>query len=204
MNIRYFVVVLFSLFLATTAPLSYPKGGILYAPDAFVKEASEKIFAIAKQYSSADSMREYLKTGSIVSEYLDITVMSKLALGKYWNKATMAQRQKFSLEFQHLLISAYVDKLGWVMDDSGIQYISFSTTDNKTAEVLTVAGNKNNVPFHIDYQLLKNIDSEWRIYDVLIEKISLIATYRASYAKIINEHGFDSLIIYLKRKNGTL
>ncbi|HBA35350.1 MAG TPA: toluene tolerance protein [Gammaproteobacteria bacterium] len=135
-----------------------------------------------------------------VTPYLDFEGMSKLAVGKNWRIATPNQQQQLIQEFKTLLLNTYTKSLAEYSDQS-IQFKPFRTGDrddraNVFADILQTNGPSIPMQFR-----LRLVGSEWLVYDIAIDGISLVTTYRTSFTTEINRSGVEGLIASLAKKN---
>jgi phospholipid transport system substrate-binding protein len=150
----------------------------------------------------------------VLLPHVDLGVMSRYVLGKYWRDASEQQRQRFSSEFKNLMVRFYVaallddpKKLGELLADSDnlISYLPVETDSStqKTrvrAEVhMPNGGPRVPVSFNLFIK-----DGQWLIYDVNVDGISLVSNYRSSFATEMKRDGLDKLIDSLVVRNGEL
>jgi phospholipid transport system substrate-binding protein len=121
-------------------------------------------------------------------------------LGKHWRKAKADQRVAFTNEFKSLLVRTYSNALLEYADQT-IKYLPFR--DSQDAGDVTVRSEieqPGGFPVPINYRLYLKA-GEWKVYDVYIDDISLIANYRSSFSREIRKIGIDKLIQKLADKN---
>jgi phospholipid transport system substrate-binding protein len=138
----------------------------------------------------------------LVEPNLDFTQMSRSALGYHWRSLDPAQRAAFTTAFRGFIEDAYLAKL---RDYSGqqVEFLREVPLGQGYAEVdtnITQPG-KNSIP--VSY-MLERTDSGWKIYDITVDQISIVANYRNQFNRVINEHGFDKLMADLKVKQQEL
>lgn len=136
----------------------------------------------------------------IVLPHFDFRKMSSWVLGKNWRKANKDQKQKFTKEFSRLLVRTYSKAL----HDNVDQQIDFLPIRGKPQDdevvIRTEIPQKGGFPIPIDYKMhLKN--NEWKVYDVVIDSLSLVANYRTSFSQEIKQSGIDNLIAKLADRN---
>jgi len=136
----------------------------------------------------------------LVLPHFDFETMSKWALGKHWRKAKKIQRDQFIEEFKSLLVRTYGTSLS-EYSDQVIKYMPFrGELASGDVTVRSEVEQPGGFPIPIDYKLHKKNDG-WKVYDVKIDDISLVANYRTSFSKQIRESGIDELIKKLASKN---
>lgn len=132
----------------------------------------------------------------IIAPNIDFRQLSRLAVGKYWRIATTDQQERFREEFKQLLIRIYSKSLA-DFSGQGISYQSLNTkTDGRRAVIRTILEQPSTSSVTMDYSLYKTT-SGWKIYDVKIEGVSLVRSYRSTFAREIRTHGIDGLIRHL-------
>ena len=172
-------------------------------PQALVESVAAKTLErIKKEQQKIKSDPKHINflVNELVIPHFDFERMSRWVLGKYWRKADGGQREKFIEEFKSLLIRTYATSLSEYIDQT-ITYLPFR--DNLASGDVTVRSEiaqAGGFPIPINYRLyLKN--SAWKVYDVTIDDISLIANYRTSFGAHIRKSGIDDLIATLSNQN---
>lgn len=131
-----------------------------------------------------------------ISQSFDFTGMSQRALATNWRKASPQQKKDFTKLFQQLIQNTYIGRLEAYTDEK-IRYLK-SKTKGKKAIIKTMIVTKSaDIP--IKYKLIQKGGS-WLVYDVEIEKISLISNYRSTYQALIKKNGFDGLLATMRDK----
>ncbi|RIL09909.1 MAG: organic solvent tolerance ABC transporter substrate-binding protein, partial [Proteobacteria bacterium] len=153
---------------------------------------------VAPALRQVKERREKLR--AVIQPRFDFQEMSKRSLGPYWNEATPAQRTEFVDVFSELLARTYLGRIETVR--TGMVKIDNEAVDFPKAVVKTTVTLKGDA-FPIDYKL-QSTDGNWRVYDVVIENIGLVANYRNEFAGIIRKEKISGLISRLKDKVQTL
>lgn len=147
--------------------------------------------------------RVYKIVDNYILPHLDDVTMAKLALGKNWKNATNEQKLAFVDEFRNLLVRTYSKSL-IEFKDQEIKYFpqKLEADAYKTsvkAEVIQPGG----PPIPMAYRMrIKN--SAWKVYDIKIDGISLVTSYRGTFTQEIRKSGIDGLLKYLRDKNSKL
>jgi phospholipid transport system substrate-binding protein len=148
-----------------------------------------------KQPAKANERRQLLE--KVVGERFDYQEMSRRSLGAPWNNLSDKEKQEFVSLFQTLLVNTYADKVESYSGD-GVQYVN-ERTEKDYAEVRTkVLTGKTEIP--LDYRLL-NKGSAWRVYDVVVDGVSLVNNYRGQFAKILRTSSYADLVDQLRKKS---
>ena len=151
--------------------------------------------ALKEPGSTAEARRQKVKR--IVDPYFDYQEMAKRSLGPHWGKLSAGQRQEFVHLFAELLEASYSDKIEKYAQRVKIDYTG-ELQDGEYVEVRTVVVRANDrIP--LNYRLL-NEGGTWRVYDVVIEGVSLVSNYRSQFSRIIHESSYAELVRRLKTK----
>jgi len=135
-----------------------------------------------------------------VLPHFDLELMGRWTLGKYWRNANLQQREEFVREFRALLIRSYGRAL-FDYADAEIIYLPFRMKDDETrVKVNTELSRPNENSVKITYSL-HSTTSGWKVYDVVIEGVSLVTNYRSSFMSKVRKDGLDQLIYLLAAKN---
>lgn len=148
-----------------------------------------------KQPGRADERRQRLE--QVVGDRFDYQEMSRRSLGAPWNTLSDKDKEEFVALFRTLLTNSYADKIENYSGD-GVQYLN-ERTEKEYAEVRTkVLTGKVEIP--LDYRLL-NKGVEWRVYDVVVDGVSLVNNYRGQFSKILRTSTFADLVDQLRKKS---
>lgn len=151
-----------------------------------------------KQPAKSEERRHLLE--KVVSARFDYMEMSRRALGAPWNQLTDQQKQEFVDLFQTLLTNSYADKVE-TYSGEGVQYLN-ERTEKEYAEVRTkVLSGKTEIP--LDYRLVNKAD-DWRVYDVVVDGVSLVNNYRGQFTKILRASSYSDLVDQLRKKSDKL
>ena len=165
--------------------------------DAVLEKISENKAALKADPKLADTL-----VSDLILPHFDFTKMTQSAMGRYWKRASESQQATIVSEFRMLLIRTYSVA---VLNYSGqaIEYlpVSDSSAPGKLVTVQTIVTEADGGPrIPIDYRLANN-DGNWKVFDVVIDGVSLVANYRTSFAGQIRRGGFDGLINQLRQNN---
>ena len=141
------------------------------------------------------------KIRAIANEVFDWQEIGKRALARHWQGRSPQEREEFSALFADLLERSYVGKI----DSYSGEKILYEqeTVDGDQATVRSKLVTKAGTQIPIDYRMQKAGD-RWRVYDVLIENVSLVGNYRSQFNRIIQQSGYPDLIQRLKTKQEEL
>ena len=160
------------------------------------------ILAADKERLSND--KEFLK--SVVDEkvipHMDFNAMTALSIGKHWRSASEQQREELISEFQQLLLNTYMSAVSLYSGQS-MQFKPFvpqKRQDRAVVRALFVQPGVSNKGVPVNYKLRQK-DDEWKVYDIDVNNINLVATYRSTFTQRISQVGIDGLIEEMKEKN---
>jgi phospholipid transport system substrate-binding protein len=134
---------------------------------------------------------------AITDGVFDWTEMAKRTLGRHWAGRTAAEQQEFVTLFREVLERAYVAKIERYTGEP-ITYVG-ELADGEVTTVRTKITTRQNQEVPIDYRMYRNGD-RWRVYDVLIESISLINNYRTQFDGIIKTSSYEELVRRLRAR----
>ncbi len=191
------------LFLAAMVGMQ-TSWGSMQNPLDLVQETSNQVLAkvIDKKQELNKSPEKIANlVTDIVAPHFDFQHMSQLVLGKYWRRASDAQKAAFIKQFQALLIRTYAIAL-LNYSDQAIEYLPLHAQADASKVVVKTEVRSNGAPaIPINYRLHLH-DACWKVYDVIIDNVSLVSNYRTGFSNQIRRKGLDSLIARLKKKNG--
>jgi len=145
-------------------------------------------------------------------QYFDFESMAKSALGYHWRGLTPAQRNQYVPLFAEFIQDAYlskmeqatVEKVRQEANTANVRFLKQTYFGPDYAEVFsTVALLEQQDPLEVNYLMHQN-DGHWRVYDVTVDEISLIANYRNQFNRVINNDGYQKLIADLRAKRDQL
>lgn len=127
----------------------------------------------------------------------DFSEMTKRSLGRHWADLNPGERREFVDAFTQRLLRAY----GRSMRANGDEKIEYGreNLDGEYAKVETkvISGNGEDVP--VDYQL-HDINGQWKVYDVVIDSISIVNNYRAQFERVIAKTSLKELLQKIKQQ----
>ncbi|HUO04198.1 MAG TPA: ABC transporter substrate-binding protein [Candidatus Binataceae bacterium] len=138
----------------------------------------------------------------IVSAQFDFREMAKSALGRHWREITPAQQDEFTTAFIAFIEDSYLSQI----DDyhgEDVKFIKTKADDPGYAQVNTLITQQDKDPIKVNYRLEQE-NGVWKIYDVTVDAISIIANYRNQFNRVMNNQGYDTLIADLKSKQESL
>lgn len=191
-------VICFSFVMAASNVLASE----LVDPQKIIEDASNQIkVRMQDQEFTKDfkNVTEFVR--SVIDPHTDFDLISSLVLGKFWRAATPAEQESFKKEFQTLLIRSY--SRGFVeFKDWTIKFFPVNTeADERKVLVKTEIMQPGLQPVEVDYRMFL-VKGEWKVYDILIDGVSLVMTYRSSFKNDIERTGsLQEIINQLVKRN---
>jgi len=137
----------------------------------------------------------------IANEIFDFSEIAKRSMARHWQPLSEAQRTEFVGLFADLLERSYISKIETYGGEK-IQYTA-ERADGDFATVSTRIVTKNGTEVPVDYRMIKRAD-RWLVYDVSIEGVSLVSSYRTQFNKIIQTTSYNGLVSKLRNKQDEL
>ncbi len=175
------------------------------APDALVRTSIDEVLAIIKTDKDlqAGNQRKILAlVEEKVLQHFDFARMTRLAMGRNWSKASDAQKKALVDEFRTLLVRTYSTSLSQYRNQTiDVKAAKLAAGDQDTV-VRTVVNQPGGQPIPIDYGMERD-EGGWKVYDVVVDGVSLVTTYRSSFHDQIQRSGVDGLVKTLADRNRT-
>jgi phospholipid transport system substrate-binding protein len=170
------------------------------APMDAVKLNADKVLDVLRdpklKAPSAKEMKKD-KLRAIYTTMFDEVELSRRSMGMNWNKLNAAQRQEFVKLFEQVLEKAYADRI-LAYTNEKIEFTKEATIGTNLAEVRTkVVTSSKEIP--ITYRVISK-DSAWKVYDVVIENVSLVQNYRTQFNDILAKNTPEQLLEILRKK----
>ena len=173
------------------------------APDAIVRKNTNEILAAIKADKdlAAGNQKKIEKLADEkVLPYFNFVRMTQLAVGRNWRDANDAQKKSLIDEFRTLLVRTYSTSLTQFRNQTiDVKPLKVAAAETEVV-VKTQVNQPGGQPIPIDYSMEKSADT-WKVYDVLIDGVSLVTNYRSSFNTEIQKSGIDGLIKSLSERN---
>ncbi len=167
-------------------------------PKASVETTIEKARAMVNQpgvdINSPAFRGEFEK---VIFEIFDFNEMSRRSLGKNWKTASSEEKSRFVDLFSQLLSKTYMNRVINGFPNSTIKYGEEKVSTKKASLKTKIVSDGENI--NVNYRLKKGAES-WRVYDIVIENVSLVSNYRSEFAGIIRKDNMAGLITMLENK----
>lgn len=149
-------------------------------------------------YESDSNLDVLAKESAILnklSEHYDLDIIIRRSIGRNWEKIELDHREQTISLIKQLVIRAYVDGM-MAVSEPNVVFHEVDYMSPKRSEIATVV-ELDNQPINMNYRFGKMV-SGWQIYDIIIENISLVATYRKQFDSFFTKSDSDALILKLK------
>jgi len=180
------------------SPLCAEAGLPLNTVEGHVKNVLDVLRDPALQ-GEANKEAKQKKIESIADQLFDYIALSRLTLGKSWKQFNREQQKEFVSLYRSILEKAYMDKILAYTDEKVLFDKEMMLSEDK-AEVQTKIITKS-AEIPINYRLYLK-DGQWRVYDVIIEGISLIQNYRTQFREILANKPPEEVLKILREKTG--
>jgi phospholipid transport system substrate-binding protein len=176
------------------------------APDALAKSVTDEVLAIVradKEIQSGNRKKVLQLVESKVAPHFNFVRMTQLAMGRNWRQASADQQKILVDEFRTLLVRTYTAAFTQYKNQT-VEYrsprMAAGDTDVLVHSFIMQPGGR---PVAVDYSMEKT-SSEWKVYNVKIEGVSLVENYRNTFNTEIQRSGVDGLIKSLSERNRVL
>ena len=196
-NLKWFLLILCFIFNGVKA-ISLPSDVVKATAESVISHIEENRSVLEK-----NPEKIYDMVNQLIIPRFDFVSMSKWVLGKHWKQASEEQRSEFIIQFKELLVRTYARAL---LEYSGqaIKYFPVEQNpESNLAVVRTELTSKSSAQLPILYRMHQK-NEEWKVVDVSVDGVSLVTTYRGSFATQIKKNGFDFLLNELSKKNARL
>jgi phospholipid transport system substrate-binding protein len=185
-----------ALFLSLAAPRQSAAG----APTDQVRATVDNITSILKNPALKNDARRKDRREQLrraIFARFDFNEMAARSLGAYWRKLTPQQQDEFTRLFTDLLERAYIDQIESYTNEK-FTYVK-ETVDQDYADVQSKIQTAKGEEYQLNYRL-RLVGKEWKVYDVVVENISLVNNYRSQFNRVIANQSYDELVRKLKDK----
>ena len=192
-----------SFLCAALLSLAFTAGAAETTPDALVKSTADEILSIIRANKDKKILRELAEKK--VLPHFDFRAMTQLAVGRHWREASAAQQKALEDAFRTLLVNTYTASLS--VAATGKESVEVKAAETKSGQndivVRSIVRAPGRPPIPVDYRMSRGPEG-WKVYDVIVENLSLVTNYRSSFASEIQRSGIDGLVKALEKKNTEL
>ncbi|MBA2410951.1 MAG: ABC transporter substrate-binding protein [Gammaproteobacteria bacterium] len=196
------ITLLLTSFLALAVTVSAPLSAATKEPDEIVQETSDHVLELINNRGEElenDPEARMRLIDEIILPIIDFPVFSQLVLATDWRTATPEQRTQFMGAFKSMMARTYTKSLS---DYAGTRFNVLPARGEQREDYRTVnteiRTGQGLSPLRVDYSFRFN-EGQWKVYDLVIDGLSLVKNFRSSFGNEINRNGLDALITRLKR-----
>jgi phospholipid transport system substrate-binding protein len=186
------------LFLALLLPSAALAGG----PTEELRESVDAVIDVLKDKElkkPENTKKRRAGIRKIVNGRFDFEEMAKRSLALHWQKRTPEEKKEFVPLYSDLLERTYIDKIEKYQDEKVLYVGELAEGEHATVKTKIITGKDVEIP--ISYKLFKKADG-WKVYDVIIEGVSLVQNYRTQFNSIIRSDSYQELVKRLRDKVG--
>jgi phospholipid transport system substrate-binding protein len=174
------------------------------APDKIVKGVADDVLNALREDAelragSQTKMAQLIEQK--VAPHFDFERMARLAVGRSWRQASADQQKSLIEQFRAMLVRSYSTAYTAYRNIAiEVKPLKLQSTDDDVLVRSEIKLPGGAPPVSVDYSMFKT-DSDWKVYDVTVEGVSLVTTYRNTFAEEIRQNGIDGLIKSMQEKN---
>jgi phospholipid transport system substrate-binding protein len=173
------------------------------SPDQLVQKVTEEVLATIKsdkQLQAGDKQKALKLAEEKVLPHIDFEEATRLAVGRAWSQASPEQRKTLVNEFRRMLVRTYSNAIEGYQGQTMKVLPSRGKQAGDDATVRAQFIRAGGQPLPLEFQTRKT-EKGWKIYDISVEGVSLVLTYRSEFDAVVKQGGIDSLIKRLNEKN---
>ena len=194
---------LFRLFIAFFF-LSSPAIAQDLGPEQLVKKMTAEVMEAIKsdkQLAAGDKQKALKLAEEKILPHVDFEEATRLAVGRGWSQASPEQKKKLVQEFRSMLVRTYSNAIGaYEGQQMKVMPVRMKAGDTEATVHNQFVRPGAPKPVLVDYSMRKT-EQGWKIYDIVVEGVSLVLTYRSEFDAIAKQDGIDGLIKRLAQKN---
>jgi phospholipid transport system substrate-binding protein len=173
-----------------------PVSAFADSPQATVERHVNSVLAVLRA-TEMDEETKKEKLRSLSEDVFDFTMLSRRTLGKVWKRMSASQRKEFVGLFRKLLDKTYMDRAFEYKDERVVLRGEKMFSESRSEVRSTVISGQREIP--VDYRLVLR-DGRWRVYDVVVEGVSLVKNYRTQFREILVNKTPEDLLAILRDK----
>jgi phospholipid transport system substrate-binding protein len=173
------------------------------APEELVRKVTDDVLAAVKQdreLQAGDREKMLALAEQKVLPHIDFREATRLAVGRPWTRATPGQRERLVKEFRAMLVRIYSNAIGAYRGQT-MRVLPLHMAPGATdVTVRNQYLRPGRPPVAVEYAMRLTREG-WKIYDITVENVSLVLTYRAEFEQVTRQSGIEGLIERMKQKN---
>ena len=173
------------------------------APDQLVQKITNDILAAIKsdkELAAGDKQKAIKLAEEKVLPYIDFEQATRLAVGRAWSQASPEQKKRLVSEFRNMLVRTYSNAVSAYQGQTLKVLPSRGKEDPEDTVVRTQFVRAGGQPLPIEFHM-RQAEKTWKVYDIVVEGVSLVMTYRSEFDAVVKQEGVDGLIKRLAQKN---
>lgn len=188
---RFLLAAVFCSSLAASLPAQAQDG----APTTAVKSVVDSILNILRSPGfDLETDRPAIRTE--IRRAFDDTAMAQSVLSTNWRQATREQQEEFKTLLSQTIEGTYIGRLRAYSNET-VEYLTEEIKENRATVDTVIRSASGDIP--LIYKLRKRSDG-WFVYDVEIENVSMVSTYRETYRSVVRKDGIDGLLLQMRAK----
>ena len=192
-----------SLSLLLTLLFALPVHADAEAPDALVNRVSAEVLQILQGSSTPGSAEVVAQVKEKILPHFDFARMTALATGVGWRSASSAQQSELTAQMRTLLVRTYSSALSKYQNQTLEFLPSRESADKNKVIVRSLLKQPGAPAIAVDYRMSRGSEG-WKVYDVVVDGVSLVTTYRDAFSTEVRSNGIDGLVRMLNDKNASL
>ena len=191
-----------ALLFALLLPISVPLAAQEQSPEALVRQITSDVLEAIRNdtaLQAGDRQKALALAEAKVLPHLDFQEMTRLAAGRVWNTATAAQREQLVSAFRAMLVRTYANAINVYRGQTMQVETARVQPDVNEATVRNRYLSPGRPATPVDYQMRKTAGG-WKVYDIVVDGISLVLTYRSQFEDGARKGGIDGLIKSMQDK----
>ncbi len=195
-----FISLLFLGVFLSSSPAAGQEGA---TPEQLVQKITNEVLAAVKsdqQLAAGDREKALKLAEEKVLPHIDFEYATRIAVGRAWRKASPEQRKQLVDAFRSMLVRIYSNSISSYEGQTLQVLPSRGAQDPEDATVRTQFIGAGGKPLPIDFQARKT-EQGWKIYDIVVEGISLVLTYKSEFDAVVRDQGIEGLIKRMNEKN---
>ncbi|MBI2383927.1 MAG: ABC transporter substrate-binding protein [Gammaproteobacteria bacterium] len=174
----------------------------VHPPDQTIREATERVQALIRQNHAkykADQKAFYAMVENEIVPRFDLPYIAQLILARHWRQATPEQRARFQAAFKNMLIRSYADALLEYRESVKAEWQPVRAEDNATDVTVKSTLLRDGAPPVPLGFAMRLSDNQWKVYDITIEAVSLVSSFRSQISAEVKKSGLDGVIERIER-----
>ncbi len=190
------------LTLAAWVLMATPVIAVNSEPMAFIKAPIDAVIAILndpRYMTPENKSAQRMEIWKVVNPMFDFQEVSKRAVARHWKAFSDAEKAEFTDVFAQFLGNTYIDKIQGEYHNEKVVYLDQLLHADNYAEVRTQLV-RETIEIPVSYRMLKDQNGQWKVYDIIVEGVSLVKNYRTQFADILKKETPAQLIQRLNQK----